>query len=171
MSAQPGPSIAVIGLGANMGGPRAQLEAAVTELARLPGTRLLKRSSYYRTAPMGKTDQPDFVNAAALIETALAPRALLEALLDIEHRHGRVRLEVNGPRTLDLDLLLYGEAVIAEPGLSVPHPRMHERRFALEPLLELDPGCIIPGRGRAADCLARLSDPAQTVERIEEKAP
>ena len=167
MSAQTRRQIAVIGLGANVGEPRAQIEAALAALAQLPDTRIVRRSSFYRTAPIGRSDQPDFINAAALVETALTPRALLAALLAIEQSHGRVRLEVNGPRTLDLDLLLYGDTPIDEPGLAVPHPRMHLRRFVLESLLELDPDCRIPGHGRAADCLARITDPGQTAERIE----
>lgn len=167
MSAQERRQIAAIGLGANVGQPRAQLEAAIAALAQLPDTRLLRRSSLYRTAPMGKADQPDFINAVAMITTSLSALVLIAHLLEIEHKHGRHRAEKNGPRTLDLDLLLYGDDIICGPELTVPHPRMHERRFVLEPLLELDPDCNIPGRGRAADWLAQINDPGQTVERIE----
>jgi 2-amino-4-hydroxy-6-hydroxymethyldihydropteridine diphosphokinase len=166
MSAQERRQIAVIGLGANVGEPRAQLETAFATLAQLPDTHLLRRSSFYRTAPMGKADQPDFINAVAMITTGLSAVVLLAHLIEIEHKQGRRRTEKNGPRTLDLDLLLYGDDMIDEPGLAVPHPRMHQRRFVLEPLLELNPDCNIPGRGRAADWLARITDPAQTVERI-----
>ena len=168
MSAQERRRIAVIGLGANVGEPRAQLDAAFAAMAQLPDTCLLRRSSFYRTAPMGKADQPDFINAAAMITTGLSALSLLAHLLGIEHKHGRHRAERNGPRTLDLDLLLYGDDIIDEPGLAVPHPRMHQRRFVLEPLLELDPDCNIPGRGRAADWLDRITDPTQTVERLQE---
>jgi 2-amino-4-hydroxy-6-hydroxymethyldihydropteridine diphosphokinase len=150
--------VATIGLGANLNDPVAQVEYAFSELDRLPQTRLLARSSLYASAPVGYLDQPDFINAVARIETALAPRALLAGLLDIEHRHGRERHFRNAPRTLDLDLLLYGAAQFHEEGLSLPHPRMTERAFVLLPLLELDPECVIPGRGRAADWLALCGD-------------
>lgn len=153
-----------IGIGANLGDPRARIAAAFEALAALPDTTLLRSSSLYRTAPVGKTDQPDFCNATALIQTTLAPRALLDALLAIELEQGRERSIPNAPRTLDLDLLLYGNQVIAEPGLAVPHPRMHQRRFVLDPLVEIDPDCIIPGRGPARDWLARSLD--QRVERL-----
>ena len=116
---------AFIGLGANIGDPGKQLRDALAALDTIPGTRLMRASSLWRTAPVGYAAQPDFVNAVAEVETAQAPRALLEALLAIEKRFGRERSFANAPRTLDLDLLLYGERVIEEPGLIVPHPRMH----------------------------------------------
>jgi 2-amino-4-hydroxy-6-hydroxymethyldihydropteridine diphosphokinase len=150
--------IAAIGLGANLNDPAAQVEYAFAELDRLPATRLLARSSLYASAPVGYVDQPDFINAVALVETRLAPRALLAGLLDIEHRHGRERSFRNAPRTLDLDLLLYDNAHFHEEGLSLPHPRMTERAFVLLPLLEVDPECVIPGRGCAADWLAQCAD-------------
>ncbi len=158
---------ALIGIGANLGDPRARIAAAFDALAALPDSALLRSSSVYRTAPVGKTDQPDFYNAAALIQTTLAPRALLDALLAIELTQGRERslpVIANAPRTLDLDLLLYDDQVIAEPGLAVPHPRMHERRFVLDPLVEITPYCVIPGRGPASDWLAKSLD--QRVERL-----
>lgn len=163
-----GPALtAAIGLGANLGDPRAQIEAALAALARLPHCELTARSSLYRTAPVGKTDQPDFLNAVALLATRLPAQALLGQLLEIENLHGRLRAEKNGPRTLDLDLLLHGEARLHETALTLPHPRMHQRRFVLEPLLEIAPDCLIPGVGRAADCLARIADtPDQRVERL-----
>ena len=150
--------IATIGLGANLNDPAAQVEYALAELDRLPGTRLIAQSSLYASAPVGYVDQPDFINAVAQVETTLAPRALLAALLDIEHRHGRERSFRNAPRTLDLDLLLYGNAHFHEEGLTLPHPRMCERGFVLLPLLEIAPDTAIPGRGRAADWLASCSD-------------
>jgi 2-amino-4-hydroxy-6-hydroxymethyldihydropteridine diphosphokinase len=150
--------LATIGLGANLNDPAAQVEYALAELDRLPGTRLVARSRLYASAPVGYVDQPDFVNAVAQVETTLAPRALLAALLDIEHRHGRKRSFRNAPRTLDLDLLLYGSAHFHEEGLTLPHPRMHERGFVLRPLLEIAPDTVIPGRGRAADWLAGCID-------------
>jgi len=155
--------IATIGLGANLNDPAAQVEYALAELDRLPGTRLLNRSSLYASAPVGYVDQPDFVNAVAQVETTLAPRALLAALLDIEHRHGRERSFRNAPRTLDLDLLIYGSAHFHEDGLTLPHPRMHVRGFVLLPLLEVAPDAVIPGRGRAADWLAACADQQVTV--------
>ena len=149
---------AFVGVGANLGDPAAQVRAAIAALAALPGTLLVTASSLYRTAPVGYADQPDFVNAAALLETALAPRALLEALQAIEARSGRARSFKDAPRALDLDLLLYGGEVIDEPGLAVPHPRLHERAFALAPVVEIDPAAVIPGRGPARDWLARCTD-------------
>ena len=154
--------IATVGLGANLDDPAAQVEYALAELDRLPGTRLIARSGLYASAPVGYVDQPDFINAVARVETALAPRALLAALLDLEHRHGRERSFRNAPRTLDLDLLLYGGARFHEEGLTLPHPRMHERAFVLLPLMEIAPDTLIPGRGRAADWLAGCADQAVT---------
>jgi 2-amino-4-hydroxy-6-hydroxymethyldihydropteridine diphosphokinase len=157
---------AYIGLGANLARPREQLRAAFDELARLPGTRLAARSALYRSAPLGYAEQPDFVNAVARIETELPPERLLAALHEIESRHGRERSFANAPRTLDLDLLLYGDRAIERADLSLPHPRMHERAFVLAPLVELDPEAHIPGRGRAALWLARCA--GQRIERIAE---
>jgi 2-amino-4-hydroxy-6-hydroxymethyldihydropteridine diphosphokinase len=156
--------IATVGLGANLNDPAAQVAYALTELGRLPATRLLACSALYASAPVGYVDQPDFINAVAQIETSLAPRALLVALLDIEHRQGRERSFRNAPRTLDLDLLLYGNAHFHEDGLSLPHPRMVERAFVLRPLLEIAPDCVIPGYGRAASWLDSVAD--QTVSVI-----
>jgi 2-amino-4-hydroxy-6-hydroxymethyldihydropteridine diphosphokinase len=155
---------AFVGLGANLGDPRGQVRRALLALAGLPGTRLLAASSLYRSAPVGVVAQLDFVNAVAEVETALAARALLDALLDEERRFGRTREFPGAPRTLDLDLLLYGDRVIAEPGLVVPHPRMHERAFVLAPLAEIAPDIAIPGKGRAAALLAACVD--QKIEKI-----
>ena len=149
----PKPVHAFVALGANLDDPADQVERAFPELARLPRTRLLARSSLYLTKPVGYTEQPDFINAVALIETTLSPRQLLDQLLAIEQRHGRRREFRNAPRTLDLDLLLYGALVMHEPGLTLPHPRMHERAFVLAPLLEIAPACIIPAVGPAATAL------------------
>jgi len=148
---------AAIALGSNLDDPVGQVEQALRELDGLPGTSVLARSKLHRTKPVGYANQPDFVNACALVETQMAPRALLDALLDIERAHGRVREIPNGPRTLDLDIVLYGDRVIDEPGLRVPHPRAHERAFVLEPLVEAWPDAVIPGHGRARDCLAGLA--------------
>jgi 2-amino-4-hydroxy-6-hydroxymethyldihydropteridine diphosphokinase len=155
---------AFVGVGANLGDAAAQVRAAIGALAALPGTRLVAASSLYRTAPLGYADQPDFVNAAVLLETALAPRALLEALQAVEARSGRARSFKDAPRVLDLDLLLYGEEALDEPGLVVPHPRLHGRAFALAPIVEIDPDAVIPGRGPAREWLARCTE--QRVERI-----
>ena len=144
---------AALALGSNLEDPEAQVRKGFEEIAALPSTELLARSKLYRTAPVGFADQPDFVNACALVETGLAPRALLDALLALEKRHGRVRGIPNGPRTLDLDIVLYGDRVIDEPGLKVPHPRAHQRRFVIEPLLDVWPDAVIPGKGSARDFL------------------
>jgi 2-amino-4-hydroxy-6-hydroxymethyldihydropteridine diphosphokinase len=149
------PVRAAIALGANLASPEAQVLRAFDELAKLPGTRLLARSSLYRTAPVGFAGQPAFINAAALLDTMLAPRELLEGLLAIERAHGRVRDVPNGPRTLDLDVIAYGDRVIDEPGLAIPHPRAHERAFVLAPLAEIAPDLRIPGHGLARECLAK----------------
>jgi len=155
--------LATIGLGANLNDPAAQVEYALAELDRLPGTRLIARSSLYASAPVGYVDQPDFINAVAQVETDLAPRALLAALLGIEHRHGRERSFRNAPRTLDLDLLLYGDAHFHEESLTLPHPRMTERGFVLLPLLEIAPDTRIPGHGRAADWLDACAEQCVSV--------
>jgi len=142
---------AYIGVGANLGDRQATIRAAVAALPGVVGVSQLRE-----TDPVGVVDQPPFLNGAVVLETELSPRELLDALLAVEREHGRERRERWGPRTIDLDLLLYGDETIDEPGLTVPHPRLHERRFALEPLLDLDPELAIPGRGRVVDVLAGL---------------
>lgn len=144
---------AYIALGSNLEQPQRQLQAGFDALARLPDTQLIAQSSLYRSAPVGYVNQPDFVNAVAAIRTTLSPRALLDALLAIEREHGRVREFPNAPRTLDLDIALYAECVIDEPGLSVPHPRMHQRAFVLVPLAEIAPDVLVPGHGRVRELL------------------
>lgn len=155
---------AYIGLGANLNDPAAQIVQAFDELDRIAGTRLVARSSLYASAPVGYVDQPDFINAVAQLKTTLAPRALLTALLEIEQRHGRERVFRNAPRTLDLDLLLYGAAHFHEDHLSLPHPRLTERAFVLLPLTEIAPELVIPGKGRASDWIASCAD--QNVTRL-----
>jgi len=135
---------AAIALGSNIENPEAQVTRAFDEISALPETRLIRRSRLHRTRPVGYADQPDFVNAMALVETALEPRALLDALLAIEQKHGRKRTIPNGPRTLDLDIIVYGQRVIDEPGLKVPHPRAKEREFVMAPLKEVWPDVVIP---------------------------
>ena len=130
---------AAIALGSNLDDPEAHVKRGFDDLAAIPQTQVLSRSSLYRTKPVGYANQPDFINACALVETHLAPRKLLDALLAIEKRHGRVREIPNGPRTLDLDIIAYGDQAIDEPGLVIPHPRAHERAFVLDPLREVWP--------------------------------
>lgn len=130
---------AAIALGSNLDDPEAHVRRGFDDLAAVAQTRVLARSSLYRTKPVGYANQPDFINACALVETRLDARKLLDALLAIEKRHGRVREIPNGPRTLDLDIIAYGDQAIDEPGLVIPHPRAHERAFVLDPLREVWP--------------------------------
>src|SRR5262249_36763462 len=134
------------------------LRCAVEAVSELPETEVREVSTFRDTEPVGIRDQPHFLNGAVELETELEPRRLLEALLAIERSLGRDRTGVppGGPRTIALDLLLYGDATIAEPGLEVPHPRLHERRFVLEPLADLDPALEVPGRGPVEALLAEL---------------
>lgn len=148
---------AYIALGSNLGaaagdaagddGPIQQIKRALHELPSLPQTQLVRHSRLYQSLPVGHTDQPDYINAVAEVRTNLAPNALLQALLQLEVRFGRRRLFRNAPRTLDLDLLLYDARTLHEPGLTLPHPRMHMRPFVLVPLLEIAPQIEIPGHG------------------------
>jgi len=149
---------AYVALGSNLGDREATLRAALEALAAEPGIDVVAVSRFYDTEPVGYVDQPRFLNGAAALETELPARELLERLLAVELRFGRSRDDVpsQGPRTLDLDLLLYGDAEIDEPGLRVPHPRLHERRFVLEPLTDLDPALEVPGNGQVQEILARL---------------
>jgi 2-amino-4-hydroxy-6-hydroxymethyldihydropteridine diphosphokinase len=164
------PHIAYIGLGSNLEDPLSQLQRAFAALDKLPGTRLAARSSLYRSAPLGCPnqpdiqDQPDFVNAVAKIVTDLAPQALLQAVLQIEHQHGRERTFRNAPRTLDLDVLLYDEVQLHEHGLTIPHPQMQLRAFVLQPLLEIAPDVSIPGVGQAQRSLQACQN--QVLERL-----
>lgn len=143
---------AYIGIGANLGNPEKQVRDAISRLAALPGTRLSKKSGLYRTAPI-QADGDDYVNAVVCLLTALAPEALLDALQKIETDAGRQRPYRNAPRTLDLDILLYGHIQMQTPRLTLPHPRMAERAFVLVPLLEIAPGIALPGKGNASDYL------------------
>lgn len=147
-----------VGLGANLGDAQAAVRSGIDALSKLRSTRLLRASRLYRTPAWGLSGQPDFINAVAMLETALPPPELLEELLAIERQAGRNRGQGLrwGPRTLDLDVLLYGDRIIDEPGLNVPHPHLHERAFALVPLLEIAPDVSIPGIGAARDALARM---------------
>ena len=149
---------AYVALGANLGDPAATVRAAFAALANLPESRLVHNASLYRTAPVGITEQPEFVNAVAELETTLAPESLLDALFEIEQRFGRIRAERNGPRTLDLDLLLYNDQQIDLPRLTVPHPRLHLRAFVLQPLGEIAPKLALPGRGTVAAWLPAVAN-------------
>jgi len=146
-----------VGLGSNLADPRAQVERASRALAALPQTRLVQRSRLYRSAPWGRADQPEFVNAVVALQTELTPREMLEALLKIERAAGRARDATRwGPRVLDLDILMFGDRLIDEPGLHVPHPHLHERAFVLLPLAEIAPDLIVPGHGRVDDLARRI---------------
>ncbi|WP_417473610.1 2-amino-4-hydroxy-6-hydroxymethyldihydropteridine diphosphokinase [Luteimonas mephitis] len=153
-------TIAFVGLGGNVGDAAATLREALSALDRLPDTRQLRASRLYRTPAWGRVEQADFVNAAVKLETRLDARGLLDALLEVERQFGRERDDAQlrwGPRTLDLDLLLFGEGAIDEPGLRVPHPHLHERAFALVPLVEIEPEVVIPGHGTARSALAAVA--------------
>jgi 2-amino-4-hydroxy-6-hydroxymethyldihydropteridine diphosphokinase len=147
---------AYVGLGANLGDREATIRRALGLLASRPEIEVGAVSSLRETEPVGLVDQPRFLNGVARLETTLAPRELLDALLETERELGRERRVRWGPRTIDLDLLLFGDTVLDEPGLTLPHPRLHERRFALEPLAELAPGERIPSRGRVEELLSKL---------------
>lgn len=157
--------MAFVGLGANLGEPERRVREALGELDAIAHTRVVKRSSLYRSQPLGYVAQPPFVNAVAQLETGLPAERLLAELQEIEARHGRQRSFRNAPRTLDLDLLLFGKAVIDTEKLKVPHPRMHERAFVLAPLVEIAPELAIPGRGRAQALLEKCKD--QDVGRLD----
>lgn len=154
---------AYIGIGANLGDARANVADAIARLARLPGATLVDASASYRTAPIDSSGD-DYINAVARITTTLPAEALLLALHAIEAQHGRERPYRNAPRTLDLDLLLYGEEQIASATLTVPHPRITERAFVLVPLLELAPAISVPGKGAAGDYLASVA--GQAISRL-----
>ena len=141
----------------------------LARLDALPGSRVVAQSALYRTAPVGVGAQPDYINAVIALDTALPARALLDALLAIEHEGGRTRDFHMAPRTMDLDLLLHGDSIIDEPSLQVPHPRMHQRAFTLQPLAEIAPDTLIPGIGRVAALLPTVAD--QAISRIPSAAP
>lgn len=152
-----------IGIGSNVGEPKAQVESAIDALDALPGTGLKARSRLYASRALGPVSQPDFVNAVARIETGLAPHELIEALHAIERAHGRVRDGTRwGPRRLDLDILLYGDRSFDEGGLKVPHPELTRRSFVLYPLAEVAPGLVVPGAGPLDELLAKV--PADDLE-------
>jgi 2-amino-4-hydroxy-6-hydroxymethyldihydropteridine diphosphokinase len=161
---EPWSHVAFVGLGSNLADPVFQVSHAMDALDKLSQTRVVRRSSLYRSAPVGYLEQPDFVNAVAQLETELAPRALLDALLALEQDSGRTREFCNAPRTLDLDVLLYDDLQHHEHGLTIPHSQMHLRAFVLQPLLEIAPDCVIPGIGKASDAARQCT--GQILERI-----
>ena len=159
---------AFIGLGSNLANPSAQVLQAMQLIDQHHGIRVLAKSGLYRSAPVGYLEQPDFINAVIKVETQLAPLALLQTLLALEQENGRTREFQNAPRTLDLDVLLYGDLQMHERGLTIPHPRMHERAFVLLPLAEIAPGCAIPGRGSVSELLRAID--ASGVKQLAETA-
>lgn len=160
------PARAYIGIGGNLDDPVSQVRRALQALAVLPACRRVACSPLYRTAPVGgPPDQPDYINAVAALDTTLAPKNLLAALQALEEARGRVRTERWGPRTLDLDLLLYDRRVSDDPALTLPHPRLHERAFVLYPLYDIAPDLDIPGRGSLVELMARC--PARTIARLD----
>lgn len=168
--AKPGSlAVAYIGLGSNLGNSVETLEQAKAGLRGLSPDDEIICSSFYRSAPIGFLEQPDFVNAVCRLETVYDPESLLQHLLKIERDHGRDRSgQANAPRTLDLDLLLYDDLIISLDGLEVPHPRLHERAFVLYPLLEIAPDLVIPGHGSVRDLMRHCE--GQTISRIEDPA-
>lgn len=168
MKIQSRPISAFVALGANLGDPVLTVRSAIDALLDIPDARHIATSSLYRTAPVGLQHQPDFINAVVALEVdaaVLQAPTLLETLFDIEARFGRVRSIKNAPRTLDLDLLLFGDLACSEPGLTLPHPRMIERAFVLAPLAEIAPALSLPGHGPIADLLSRVSD--QKIQRLQ----
>lgn len=163
MNLRNAPVKAYVGLGANLGDAEATVREALAALDRIDGTVVEAQSSLFRTAPIDAAGD-DYINAVAQLHTALPPQALLQALQDIEQQHGRERPYVNAPRTLDLDLLLYGQQIIATPKLTVPHPRMTMRAFVLIPLLQIDPFIDIPGKGAAHSFVPAVAD--QVIQKI-----
>ena len=158
---------AYIGIGSNLDSPRNQVEQAISSIAQLDDCFLAAKSSLYRSAPMGSLDQPDYLNAVVAIMTVLTSRTLLEKLQEIERDQGRTRDgERWGPRTLDLDLLVHGNTVIAEPDLSVPHPGLAERNFVLLPFAEIAPHVVVPGLGRISELCQKLDISHQTIEKL-----
>jgi 2-amino-4-hydroxy-6-hydroxymethyldihydropteridine diphosphokinase len=157
------PVDAYVGLGSNLGDRAAEIDSAIGEIAALPSTTLVARSSLYRSAPLAASGG-EYLNAVVRLRTALAPIALLHALQSIEQAHGRERPFANAPRTLDLDLLLHGDAALDSSALTLPHPRLHERAFVLVPLAEIAPGLVIPRRGALTELCASVA--AQPVAKL-----
>ncbi len=159
--------LAYIGLGSNLADPQQQVRSAIDDISTITETSLVARSSLYHSPPMGPQDQPDYINAVVAVETALTPHALLDALQQIEQKHGRIRKRHWGERTLDLDILLYADKVIEDERLTVPHPGIAERAFVVYPLAEITPALQIPGLGSLATIKANC--PPEGIEPLENK--
>ena len=153
-----------IALGSNLEDPFKQIQSAFEEIKKLPETNFLKCSSLYKSKPVGLLNQPDYINAVAEVDTTLTPIELLNKLLKIELQHGRVRTFRNAPRTLDLDILLYGNLQFSDDRLTVPHPRMTQRAFVLLPLMEIAPHCEIPEHGKISQLITACSN--QKIEQL-----
>ena len=149
-------TIAYIGLGSNMNSPVKQIKSAITSIEEIISTKIIGMSSLYKSKPVGPQNQDDYINAVIKIETKLVPYQLLECLHDIEEKHGRIRNEHWGPRILDLDSLIFGNEIMVDEKLTIPHPEIENRSFVLAPLIEIDPDCIIPKKGLASDLLATI---------------
>tara|TARA_Y100000748_G_scaffold108025_1_gene90428 strand:+ start:769 stop:1248 length:480 start_codon:yes stop_codon:yes gene_type:complete len=149
-------TIAYIGLGSNMNSPVKQIKSAITSIEEIIYTKIIGVSSLYKSKPVGPQNQDDYINAVIKIETKLVPHQLLECLHDIEEKHGRIRKEHWGPRILDLDILIFGNEIMVDEKLTIPHPEIENRSFVLAPLIEIDPDCIIPKKGLASDLLATI---------------
>ena len=149
-------TIAYIGLGSNMNSPVKQIKSAITSIEEIISTKIIGVSSLYKSKPVGPQNQDDYINAVIKIETKLVPYQLLECLHDIEEKHGRIRKEHWGPRILDLDILIFGNEIMVDEKLTIPHPEIENRSFVLAPLIEIDPDCIIPKKGLASDLLATI---------------
>jgi len=159
----PGSEIAYVSLGSNMGNRVEHIMSAIDEMETPGVTEVFARSSLYLTVPIGFSEQPDFINCVVSLRTKLRPISVLRRLHKIEQAHGRVRSRINGPRTLDLDLLLHGQSAMRERRLQIPHPRLHEREFVLRPLVEIRPDIWIPGHGTAQECLSRCRNQGVTL--------
>lgn len=161
-------STVFVGLGSNINDPVWQLHSAIREIDEIHDAALVSVSPFYQTVPVGILDQPPFVNAVVQVETTLSPQDFLRQLSAIESDHGRIRAEKNGPRTLDLDILIFNEWRIDDGNLTIPHPRMHERAFVLVPLLDIAPAVYVPGKGPARQLLETVG--ASGVHRMETAA-
>lgn len=160
------PVTAYLGLGANLGDRTGSIHLAVKELDALPTTEVMRVSSLYETAPVGVANQPDFLNAVAEVQTCLGPEDLLAAILHLEKKMGRTRTERWGPRVIDIDVLLYGDQKIDVPGLTVPHPRLRERAFALVPLAEIAPTLALPGETQSVSEIANILAANGNIRRV-----
>ena len=154
-----------IALGSNLGNPKEQVKNGILSIKKIGGVKILSESNLYETPPVGMVNQPNFINAVIKIDSDLSPYALLDKLLKIENTAGRIRVDKNGPRTLDLDILLFDNLILNEKKLTIPHPRMHERLFVLMPLKDIDEAIVIPNHGAIIDIINKLNP--ENIIRIE----